>query len=237
MMKVYTKIKFNIDTMEVIEEESFNYSGDVALCKGGGGQAVDKEYNRRMAGISERQQNMAEEYFKFWQSDYKPFEQAQIQENMKMLPHLTESTIAESQYKTEQYQGMLKKDEKGNSLLGLQQEHERAKLEQNMTLMGDQTKVAQEMYKTALQGVDGHAAANRAKADVAMGYHNASQAMRRDMGRMGLGGGGGNYASSMAQLARSRAKDQAGLMTQARTSAKTQHFSQLHAAAGLNLQK
>ena len=236
-MKVYTEVKIDIDTLEVIEEKSFEYSGEVALCKGGGGGQVDKEYNARMAGISERQKNMAEEYFKFWQSDYKHYEQAQLKENMKMLPHLTKSTIAEANYTTAQYEGMLKKDEKGNTLLGLQQENERAKLEQSMTLMGDQTKVAQEMYKTALQGVDGNAAANRAKADVAMGYQDASVAMRRDMGRMGLGGGGGNYASSMAQLARSRAKDQAGLMTQARTSAKNQQFSQLFAAAGLNLKQ
>lgn len=235
-MKIYTEVRIDIDTLEVIEEKSFEYSGEVALCKGGG-TGIDKEYNSRMAGISEAQLQMAQEYFKFWQTDYKPYEQAQIKENTKMLPHLTGSTIAKADYEKAQYEGMLEKDEKGNTLLGLQQENERAKLEQSMTLMGDQTKVAQEMYKTALQGVDANAAANRAKADVAMGYQDASRSMRRDMGRMGLGGGGGNYASSMAQLARSRAKDQAGLMTQARTSAKNQQFSQLYAAAGLSLNK
>lgn len=36
-MKIYTKIVMNIDTLEVIEEESYEYDGPLALCGGGSG--------------------------------------------------------------------------------------------------------------------------------------------------------------------------------------------------------
>lgn len=36
-MKVYTKVVLDMRTLELIEEESFDYEGPVALCKGGGG--------------------------------------------------------------------------------------------------------------------------------------------------------------------------------------------------------
>jgi len=49
-----------------------------------------------MADIAERQQEMAEDYFKFWQEEYKPFEQAQIEANMRMMPHIEEATITQA---------------------------------------------------------------------------------------------------------------------------------------------
>lgn len=35
-MKIYNKIVFDMDTFEVLEEESFEYTGPIALCGGGG---------------------------------------------------------------------------------------------------------------------------------------------------------------------------------------------------------
>ena len=34
-MKIYTKVVFDMDSMDVIESEHFNYDGLVAECKGG----------------------------------------------------------------------------------------------------------------------------------------------------------------------------------------------------------
>ena len=36
-MKIYTKIVMDIDTLEIIEEESYEYDGPLALCGGGSG--------------------------------------------------------------------------------------------------------------------------------------------------------------------------------------------------------
>jgi hypothetical protein len=65
-MKVITKIVMNITTGEILEEESYEYLGPVAECKGGGSSStttVDYEYNRRMADISEQNQAWAEEMY------------------------------------------------------------------------------------------------------------------------------------------------------------------------------
>ena len=37
MTKIYTKIVLNMSSGQTLEEQSFNYKGDVALCGGGGG--------------------------------------------------------------------------------------------------------------------------------------------------------------------------------------------------------
>ena len=40
-MKIYKKIKINIDTLETVYEDSFEYDGDVAFCLGGGDPSVE----------------------------------------------------------------------------------------------------------------------------------------------------------------------------------------------------
>jgi hypothetical protein len=58
--------------------------------KGGGSSSgVDKAYNARMATIAEQQQAMADKYFNFWESSYKPMEQAQIDANLQLIPQQT----------------------------------------------------------------------------------------------------------------------------------------------------
>jgi len=74
-------------TLQVIERTEIEHSGPIALCKGGGGDTVDKEYNKRMANIAERQQGIADEYFKFWETTGKPYEQAQMAANMELMPY------------------------------------------------------------------------------------------------------------------------------------------------------
>ena len=91
-MRIYTRIVFKMDDMSVIEAEAYDYYGPVALCGGGSGggssttNTVDYEYNARMAALSEEQQAWAREYFEMWQTHFKPYEIAQAQANMEMLP-------------------------------------------------------------------------------------------------------------------------------------------------------
>lgn len=51
-MKVYDKVVFSMDSLEVVEESFQEYDGEIAECKGGG-SSVDKAYNARMAALSE----------------------------------------------------------------------------------------------------------------------------------------------------------------------------------------
>lgn len=87
---IYTRVVFDMGTGAVLEREGFEWSGPVAECKGGGGgstvNSVDYGYNARMATLSEEQQGWAREYFGMWQQYYKPYEIAQAQANLELLP-------------------------------------------------------------------------------------------------------------------------------------------------------
>lgn len=79
-MKVYTRVVIDMKTLETLAAESFEYTGPVAECKGGGSTTtvnVDKEYNARMASIYEDQQAMAREFTNLYKYgvDYDPTEQ------------------------------------------------------------------------------------------------------------------------------------------------------------------
>ncbi|MGE4469333.1 MAG: hypothetical protein AB7D47_04285 [Desulfovibrio sp.] len=89
-MRIHTRIILDMRTGQMLEEQGFEHAGPVDLCKGSGGGSsttttVDKEYNRRMAAIAEEQQEMAQEYFEFWKSDYRPMEQEMIEANRDLI--------------------------------------------------------------------------------------------------------------------------------------------------------
>lgn len=85
---IYTRVVFDMSTGEVLEQKGFWWEGPIEECKGGGGSTntVDYAYNARMATLSEEQQAWAREYFQMWQQHYKPYEIAQAQANMDVLP-------------------------------------------------------------------------------------------------------------------------------------------------------
>lgn len=65
-MRIYNKIVMHIATGEVLEEDSFEYEGLIAECKGGGGGStttVDPVYNARMAALAEKNQVYADEMY------------------------------------------------------------------------------------------------------------------------------------------------------------------------------
>lgn len=88
---IYTRVVFDMGTGAVLEQEGYWWNGPVAECKGGGGgssttNTVDYAYNARMATLSEEQQGWARDYYNMWQQYQKPYEIAQTQANMELLP-------------------------------------------------------------------------------------------------------------------------------------------------------
>lgn len=100
-MRVHTKITMSMATGQVLYEEGFDHPGPLAHCKGGGGGSTntvsegDKEYNARMATISEAQQTMAEEYYQYWQDVHKPMETEMVAANRQLIPGETELSLAQ----------------------------------------------------------------------------------------------------------------------------------------------
>ena len=76
-MRMYTQIEMEMRTGRVLRACSSEYTGPVALLKGGkgGGSSTtnissepDKEYNARMAKVAERQQALSDQFFNWWQT-------------------------------------------------------------------------------------------------------------------------------------------------------------------------
>lgn len=89
-MKIYTRIVIDMASGSVLESLSYEHYGPISECKGGGGSSttntVDYAYNARMATLSEEQQGWARDYYNMWQQYQKPYEIAQTQANMELLP-------------------------------------------------------------------------------------------------------------------------------------------------------
>ena len=87
VLKVYTRVVIDMDTGAELEADSYEYSGEVALCGGGGStNTVDKEYNRRLAAVQERSQDISDAYFKFWQENNAPLEAAKAKAELENVP-------------------------------------------------------------------------------------------------------------------------------------------------------
>lgn len=85
---IYTKIVIDMKTGKTLEREGRWYDGEIAECKGGGSSVnnVDYEYNDRMATIAEEQQAWAKDYYKMWETHFKPYENRAGADNLQNLP-------------------------------------------------------------------------------------------------------------------------------------------------------
>lgn len=218
-MRIYTKIVIDMETLKVIEAEwTDDYEGPVAECKGGSTttNTVDYAYNARMAAISERQQRMAEEYFAFWKSDYKPLEREQIQANRQLIPFQTElekqKILAESELIPDQ--------------VAFQKEMMAAGIEETRAAKP----VLEEFYKQALEGVDVEGRVQAARSDVAQSFAESEQQLRRESGRLGLDPNDPRFKRALGVKGLEQAKATAGAMTTTRTAAEDEEFRRLAGA-------
>ena len=252
-MKMYTRVVIDMADGSVLEEESYEHTGDVALCKGSSSTTtVDKEYNRRMAAIAERQQGMAEEYFQYWQQYQQPYEKAQIYANMNLLPK--ETMLAEAQLDAQSeilpWQTALKRAQidANMNLLPKETMLAEAQLDAQSQLLPGQTDLAKaemanrmdtiqqlqpvktQFFQQAAEGVDVNARVGMAQADVANSYKDVASKTVRNMSRMGVGPDSGRFAGMNAANDINQAAAVAGARSQARVGAEQENFARLNQA-------
>ena len=224
-MKVYTKVVIDMATMETEYEESYEYEGDVALCKGGGGGTtkvegeVDKEYNRRMAAIAERQQDMADTMFGYYQDHGLSYDVAQVQAQEGLIPYQTDYARREM--------------EVGQQGLDVRSDYFTAM--QNQGLPQLQAQAQGQFLQDAQGGIDIRGRMGMAQADVAKGFQGALGQQRLADSRMGLNPASGASMSRAQDLAINQAGAMAGARTQSRVGAEQEQFGRRQAAAGLGL--
>ncbi len=218
-MKIYEMVKIDIYTGEIIDESFYEYTGAVSECKGGGsGSSVDRDYNARMANIAESQQEMAQNYFDWYLSDYRPMEEAQIASNMKLIPQQTALQSAEIEAAT--------------SLIPQQTALQKSQIQTAIGLLPQQAKGKDAFYQQAMSGINVNQRADRAQADVAHAFAGTMDAANRQLARRGVGPDSAAYQGQINDNAIERAKAMGGARTSARIGAEQENFSRLHTAFG-----
>lgn len=221
-MRIYTKIKIDIETLETLESESYDYAGPVAQCKGGGGgDTVDYAYNARMAGIAERQQTLAEEYFDFWRTDQKELERMQIQANKELIPQQTE--LQKAQMESEM------------NLMGVREGYERSMMEYAQEDLEARKPLARKYYEEAMTGENPEQRAAEARATVSQQIDAGRSTMRREASRMGADVNSARFQRNLKGASHDRAKGVAGAMVAERNAARERNFGRMDSAMTKNL--
>ena len=66
-MKIYTKLIIDIESDQIEQEGSFEYTGPLSECKGGGGEIKETSHEKELARISQEQWNQ-------YKTRFRPFE-------------------------------------------------------------------------------------------------------------------------------------------------------------------
>lgn len=245
-MKIINSITIDIQSGAIIAEDSFEYNGQLAECKGGGSSITntqDPAYNARMAAIAEQQQAIANEYYAFWQtSGEKELEQLQAQSNISLLPAqtaLAASTLSaqsamiqpELQANIAQLGLQQAQAESATRLTPLQEQFQTGTLLGATSLLPAQTALAQQKLGVTSQLLTEAQNANipekvaQAKAGVAQQYGLARGGLEREAGRVGLSTT--QLAPSLSQSYLEEAKASVAAATQAQRQAEQDRFARL----------
>jgi hypothetical protein len=199
-------------TGEILEGEVF---GPCVRFKGGGSSTSttvntpDYAYNARMATVAEKEQNIADEYFKFYESYYQPMEKEQIASNRALIPAQTETELQ----KLNTAQGIL-----GN----IREETQLAK------------PVMAEYYKQALKGINPEEKVQQARADIASSFADEEAGLRREAGRLGIDPNSNRFMGAMANRGIEKAKAIGTASNQARNQVEQINFARLSEANQMN---
>lgn len=249
-MKIYERVVIDMATLEVVEESAFEHEGPVSECKGGGGSSttttVDKEYNRRLAAVAERETDMAEGFYDFWMNNNAELERAKINANMDLLPLQTDLQKDQIASERELLPGKtelgLQQIEAAQELLPGQTAAKKSANElataQNTASLGllpAKTEAAGQYLDQAVQGVNVQDRMGKATASMAHQYKDAGAMLRRQAGRMGSNPASGRLVSAMNSMNLDRAKNVGLAQEQARRSAEDENFNRLQGAANFGL--
>jgi len=230
-MRIYNKVVLDIDTLSVIEEDSFEYFGEVAQCKDGTSKTtvtneVDKEYNARMAAIAEKQQEQSDAYFEYWETTYKPYEEAQITANLELLPFEVDTQLATLEAQKATAEGILE-------LTPYEVGYRKEWLESEIDLIPQRHAVSSEFYEQALSGINVKSRMDTAAADVAQSLSGAESAARRSAARMGLNVSSGRIADMLKTSSLDRARATGLARNVSRVNAEAENFQRLATAEQL----
>lgn len=212
-MKVVTKCVIDMNTMETVSEESYEYDGPVAECKGGDG-GYDSAYNERIAtlmeGADERTQALFNDYYN---GAGRQYDRAVTSAGLELLPKQTELAGLQLDSAVE--------------LTPMQADLSRAQLGLDLQAAERKSGILGEFYDSLGKNNPDTMAA-QAGADMAEAYKNVRANDEMSQKRRGL-----YRPGTSAGLSYSEARDTAGAMSSARRAARDQNIEQY--AMGLQI--
>ena len=235
-MKIYSKIVMCMTTLEILEEESYEYSGPIALCKGGSSSTttVDYEYNARMASLAEKNQEYADEMFDIFKNGIngQPSEMdlmsEQIASDFGMVKDRAEAERAELEFKQKQMDAAAE-------LLPYESDAMKLGLQDKMKSIKERSPVVSAFYEDAMTGVDPDKRVAEARAGVQQGFDQANDQTTRQLSRMGISPDSGRGMQAFADQGIGKATALAGASTAARTQAEAENFERKKTAVGMGI--
>ena len=228
-MKIYEKIVIDIATDKVISEVSFEYLDEIAYCGGGESSSVDKEYNKRMATIAEKQQVMADYYFEQYKGLPQEYETARLKANIGLMPEQIGLERAKMGYETKKMGYGEKELEYG--LEGLKYQTEG--LEQAEEWYRGMKPVQEQYVQQATGGIDIGKRRSEAVAGVEHAFSNEAAQLDRNLSRRGSKMG----SSDLRIMAINKAVAKAGASTRAGNVAEAEQFDRLGNASSLQFRR
>lgn len=237
---IHTKIVIDMCTGSVLEDEAYWYDGPVAECKGGGSSStnsttnitnvVDEEYNRRLAEIQERAQDLSDKYYSFWEKTSAPLEAAQAQIKLEQTPLEGEVSKGALQLQKAQNEAQL-------GLLPLQTDVTKGVLNLKKDSLPQVSELTKSFLTKSAEGVNADVWANRAGTDQNIAASQQNKQLMRNASRLGLNPNSGAFTNAMKDSSLQNAAQVAGARTKAFQSAEDENYKRLASgvSAGLGL--
>lgn len=222
-MKVYNKIVIDMDSSEIVEEDSFEYHGPLALCinfssnhSSGQSYMMDPVAARRMADIAQQQANLGNQQWNYYLQTFQPYETALAQSNKNLIA--PNESLTKKQMQAQE------------SLIPVRTEA----AQQAYGAAADELKAAKpvtaKFYEQAMKGVNIGNRMRESGATVSQQFDNSMGQTTRTLARMGVNPNSASAGSALSKYGIERAKAVGGAMTSARNQAEAENFQRLNAA-------
>lgn len=164
----------------------------------------DPEASRRLAGVAERQQDLAEKSYNYYLDVFKPYETEMVDANRGLIQPYQEATLANLNAQRD--------------LIPAQAALQRQAIDQTSREMALSAPVAEKFYQGATDGVqaDYEGRVGQALGDVSQQFAGADAAVRREAARLGLNPNSGRVLGAISGNSMARAKASAAAATSAR---------------------
>ncbi|BDQ35935.1 hypothetical protein SYK_02950 [Pseudodesulfovibrio nedwellii] len=195
---------------------------------------IDPESSRRLAAVSERQQDQSEKMFNLYEESFLPYEKDMIAYNQALLPFSQE--LSQKQLESESNLLPLREEATAMGLQEMMDDIELNKplkerqVQEQLRDLDASAPVRDQFFAEAAKGPDYEGAMGRATANVASAYKDADAITRRSISRMGANPNSGRTEGRLTAMGLGRAKDTAFGKEQAHINEDDKSFNKMTTA-------